>query len=240
MSRHDRTRTLPWLRQGTAFLLATVDRLADPDLTSPSGLPGWTRAHVLGHLARNAEALGRLAAWARNGVPTPMYRDGEQRAAEIEASAALPPTTLRRELVETAAHLDAALAGLDEDAWQAQVRSALGRAIPATEIPWLRVREVWLHAIDLATGADLTALPSGLVDVLLDDVTGTLGGRPGCPPVRLVPVDRGRTWRLGAGDTTIDVTGSAAGLLGWVTGRNPAADPPAVAGAEAVRLPPWL
>lgn len=236
MSRQDLTRTLPWLREGTALLFATVDRLPDPEFAAPSVLPGWSRAHVLGHVARNAEALGRLAAWARTGVPTPMYRDRAQRAADIEASAALPPATLRRELVETAARLDEALAGLDADAWRAEVRSALGRAMPAAEIPWLRIREVWLHAVDLAAGVQLTAVPPELVDVLLDDVTGTLGGRPDCPAVRLVPDDRDRTWRLGAGDPAVDATGSAARLLGWVTGRDPDSD--VLAGS--VRLPPWL
>jgi maleylpyruvate isomerase len=33
--------------------------------------------------------------------------------------------------------------------WEAGVRSALGRAIPAAELPWMRIREVWLDA-DLA------------------------------------------------------------------------------------------
>lgn len=238
MARHELASTLPWLRQGTEFLVATVDRLADRELAEPSALPGWTRARVLGHVARNAEALGRLAAWARTGVPTPMYRDREQRAADIEASALLPPATLRRELAETAARLDEALAGLDRDAWQAQVRSALGRAIPATEIPWLRIREVWLHAVDLAAGAELAALPPALVDVLLDDVTGALSDRPGCPSVRLVPVDRDRAWRLGAEAAAVDATGSAARLLGWATGRIPAGD--MLTDAGSVRLPPWL
>lgn len=215
-----------------------VDRLTDEQFADPSALPGWSRAHVVGHVARNAEALGRLATWARTGVPTPMYADREQRAAEIEASAAQSPGALRDELATTAAALDATLAGLDEHGWRAQVQSALGRAIPATEIPWLRVREVWLHAVDLAAGADIDDLPAGLVDVLLDDVTGTLNTRPGCPPLRLVPVGGELIRHLGpTGTSVIDVTAPAPLLLAWVAGRAEAA---AVGAPAALTLPRWL
>jgi maleylpyruvate isomerase len=71
-----------------------------------------------------------------------------------------------------------ALAALDAGTWQAEVRSALGRAIPAAEIPWMRVREVWLHAVDLAAGATVADLPPDVIDTLLDDVCGMLSTRP--------------------------------------------------------------
>ncbi|MFE8992766.1 maleylpyruvate isomerase family mycothiol-dependent enzyme [Streptomyces collinus] len=231
--RHDLAATLPWMRQGTAVLLAAAGRLTDDELRAPSTLPDWTRAHLLGHVARNAEALTRLATWARTGVPTPMYADREQRAREIESSSALPPTHLRQELKSTAAALDENLSALDEAAWQARVRSALGRGIPAAEIPWMRVREVWLHAVDLAAGTTFADLPADLVDTLLDDVTGTLSTRPGCPPVRLAPTDRETTWHLGpttAGALTV-VKAPAVEILAWVTGRATRPEPP---------LPPWL
>ena len=71
------------------------------------------------------------------------------RAAEIDSSSVLPPDVLREQLKSTAAELEAALAALDSATWQTEVKSALGRTIPAAEIPWMRVREVWLHAVDL-------------------------------------------------------------------------------------------
>ena len=61
--RHDVAATVPWMREGTARLLAVVDKLGDEDLREPSTLPGWSRTHVIGHLARNAEALVRLGTW---------------------------------------------------------------------------------------------------------------------------------------------------------------------------------
>lgn len=219
MSRRDVDQTLPWMGAGTEFLLRAVDALPDDALAAPSALPGWTRAHVVGHLARNAEALTRLATWARTGVETPMYADAEQRAKDIESSAHLPVATLRADLVGTAADLDEALAGLDAGSWAAQIRSALGRAIPATEVPWMRVREVWLHAVDLDCGASTADFPEGVVDTLLDDVTGALSAKDDCPAVLLAPTDREQTWTLG-GDGGPEVRGEAAELVSWLTGRS--------------------
>lgn len=224
-SRHDITATLPWMREGTEHLLRVADKLQE--LTAPSRLPGWTNAHVLGHVARNAEALTRLANWARTGVETSMYANSGQRAAEIEASARKPPATLRAELASTAGTLDEALDALTPQQWDAPVRSALGRAIPAAEIPWMRIREVWLHAVDLGAEVDL---PAGVVDLLLDDVTAALSRKDGCPAATLTPTDRGTTWQLGEGGPAIEAP--AAELAGWLTGRLRRDDRPA--------LPIWL
>jgi maleylpyruvate isomerase len=229
--RQDPAVTLPWMRAGQDAVERVVAELSDDALRAPSALPGWSAAHVVGHLARNAEALGRLVAWARTGIESPMYAHREQRAADIEASAKRPTEVLRAELTTTAEALDGALAGLDASAWRAGVRSALGRPLPAAEIPWMRVREVWLHAVDL--GAPVDALPGGVVDALLDEVTGTLSGREGCPAALLEPTDRDRTWRLGPDDPAAPaVRGAAAELVAWLTGRARRADAPA--------LPNWL
>jgi maleylpyruvate isomerase len=218
-ARHDIGLTRRWMRDGERFVAGTVHRIADADLCAPSLLPGWSRAHVVGHLARNAEALGRLAAWAHTGVETPMYRDRDQRAAEIEAASALPAEVLRRDLDRTAEDLERALDALNDQSWHAEVRSALGRTVPAAEIPWMRVREVWLHAVDLDAGACLADLPTEVIDALLDDVTASLSARDGCPAVLLEPTDRDRCWRLGPGEGKV-ARSTATELLGWLTGRD--------------------
>jgi maleylpyruvate isomerase len=206
---------------GTELLTRAVGALPDDALRAPSALPGWSRAHVVAHVARNAEALIRLATWARTGIETPMYPSREHRAAEIESSAQAPVDVLRAELTTTAADLDAALAALDTTTWQSEVRSALGRPIPAAEIPWMRVREVWLHAVDLDAGVSVAELAPGVVDSLLDDSTGTLSAADGCPAAVLAPTDRDRTWTLGpASDTPVQVRGEAAQVLGWLVRRS--------------------
>jgi maleylpyruvate isomerase len=220
VDRRDTAVTLPWMGAGTELLARAVNALPDDALRAPSALPGWTRAHVVAHVARNAEALTRLATWARTGIETPMYPSREHRAAEIESSAQAPADVLRSELATTAEALDGALAALDETTWQAQVRSALGRPIPAAEIPWMRVREVWLHAVDLDAGVSVTDIAPDVVDTLLDDATGTLSAAEGCPSAVLAPTDRDRTWTLGpASDEPLQLRGDAAQLLGWLVGR---------------------
>jgi maleylpyruvate isomerase len=230
--RNDTTRTLPWMRAGTEHVLAEVARLSDAELAAPSALPDWSRAHVVAHLARNAEALLRLVAWARTGVETPMYPSRDARAADIAASAAHPPQRLRAELAATAADLDAAFAALTPEQWQGQVRSALGRPLPAAQVPWMRIREVWLHAVDLGAGAAVADAPDGVVDLLLDEVTATLSAADGCPSATLVPTDRDRRWRLGDNGSAPVVAAPAATLVGWLTGRTALPGTP--------ELPPWL
>lgn len=237
--RRDVTATLPWMGAGTEFLVQLVDALPDDALRAPSALAGWSRAHVVGHVARNAEALARLAHWARTGVETPMYAGPQQRNADIEDSAAYPADRLRRELSATADALDVALAALDDRTWRAQVRSAQGRDIPATEIPWMRVREVWLHAVDLGSGAGVADLPPGVVDTLLDDVVTALSDKDGCPSATLAATDRDRTWTLGPGEATVQVHGPAASLLGWLTGRSGGGSLTAL-GGDLPTPPRWL
>jgi maleylpyruvate isomerase len=230
---------------GTELLTRAVGALPDDALRAPSALPGWSRAHVVAHVARNAEALTRLATWARTGVETPMYPSREARAAEIESSAQNPVDVLRAELVTTAEELDAALAALDETTWQAEVRSALGRPIPAAEIPWMRVREVWLHAVDLDAGVSVAEIAPDVVDTLLDDSTGTLSAAEGCPSAVLAPTDRDRSWTLGPpSDEPLRVRGEAARVLGWLVGRT-GPDALEAVGADGVRTavpapPRWL
>jgi maleylpyruvate isomerase len=245
VDRRDTALTLPWMGAGTELLARAVNALPDDALRAPSALPGWTRAHVVAHVARNAEALTRLATWARTGVETPMYPSREHRAAEIDSSAQAPAEVLRDELATTAEALDAALAALDETTWQAQVRSALGRPIPAAEIPWMRVREVWLHAVDLDAGVSVTDIAPDVVDTLLDDATGMLSAADGCPSAVLAPTDRDRTWSLGpASDEPLRLRGEAAQVLGWLVGRCGddvvEATAPDGSAADVPAAPRWL
>lgn len=238
MSRHELAKTLPWMRDGTTYLFATVDHLPNAELRGPSALPGWSRAHVIGHVARNAEALGRLAGWARTGVESPMYESGERRNADIEESAGYPPSILRLDLVDTADAMAREFALLDEQTWQEPVRNMQGRSIPAAELPWMRIREVWLHAVDLDSGALMADFPPDLLDVLLDDVTDALSARDGCPSATLLASDRDRAWQLGA-EAPVEVSGTAAELAGWLTGRA-TGDGLAAEGGRLPELPAWL
>jgi maleylpyruvate isomerase len=211
--------TLPWMGAGTEFFFRVVDALRDDVLRGPSGLPGWTRAHVVAHVARNAEGLTRLATWARTGVETPMYPSKQARDTDIEASAQFPVERIRAELISTADELDGVLASLTPAEWRAELHDAQGSAMPASRIVWMRVREMWLHAVDLDAGARMEDVPGAVVDALFDDVTLRMSGFDGCPAATLVPTDRDHTWPLGLGEG-VQVHGPAAALLGWLIGRS--------------------
>ncbi|MFI9324466.1 maleylpyruvate isomerase N-terminal domain-containing protein [Kitasatospora aureofaciens] len=64
------------MRAATGLLLRTAARLCDAGVRAPSLLPGWSRGHVLTHLARNADGGRRLPSWARTGVRTPLPGPG--------------------------------------------------------------------------------------------------------------------------------------------------------------------
>ncbi|MGH3341441.1 MAG: maleylpyruvate isomerase N-terminal domain-containing protein [Carbonactinosporaceae bacterium] len=67
-------------------LLHLAAALTDDGAGAPSALPGWSRAHVLTHLADNARGFARMTAYARAGQLVELY-DGRQRGrdASIEA-----------------------------------------------------------------------------------------------------------------------------------------------------------
>ena len=69
----------------TTRYLGALSDLTDEDMRAPSLLPGWTRGHVVTHLARNADAFCNLLHWAESGQEHYMYDSREQRNADIEA-----------------------------------------------------------------------------------------------------------------------------------------------------------
>jgi maleylpyruvate isomerase len=165
-----------WMDDGTRLFLGTLADLGDGDLDRATTLPGWTGRHIVAHVHYNARALGRLVQWAATGTENRMYASPEQRAREIEAGAALPAAELRDLVRRSADGLAAALDDLPEDAWQATVVTAQGRTVPATEIPWMRAREVCVHAVDLGAGITFGGLPADFTAALLADVVRKRAG----------------------------------------------------------------
>ncbi|GAA4551693.1 maleylpyruvate isomerase N-terminal domain-containing protein [Amycolatopsis samaneae] len=163
------TAYLTWMRAGTERLLGIVDGLEEPRFAEPSSLPGWTIGHLVAHVHYNACALGRLASWAATGVETPMYAGAEQREREISTGAALPPAELKELVRESAARLDSLLSALTDEQWTSHVVTAQGRTVSAEEIPWLRVREVVVHGVDLA-GDTWEQWPEELLEALVREI----------------------------------------------------------------------
>jgi len=231
--------TLAWAGDGAAHLHGLMTRMGDDAFAAPSALPGWSRAHVLSHIARNADGMINLLGWARTGVPRPAYASTEQRNADIEAGALRSPEAIREDVVESSARLTRVIREMPEDAWSARVRNVQDAEIPASDIPWIRARETWIHAVDLDVGAAFADFPAPMLAVLLTDVAAAMGSKPECPPLRLV-ADSG-TWVVGdRSAATVTVSGPASVLAAWLLGRSRGRDLRTGSGRALPKLPRWL
>ena len=124
------------LGDSTGRLVATAGGLDDAQAAAASRLPGWTRGHVLAHLARNADGFRNLLIWARTGTETPMYPSEEARDRDIEAGARRPAAELAADVRASAAAFATAAAELPAAAWDAPV-ARRGVTFPARAIlPW--------------------------------------------------------------------------------------------------------
>ncbi|PAZ10632.1 maleylpyruvate isomerase [Streptomyces sp. SA15] len=229
-------KVLEWVEDGQRRLQRAVDALPAHAVTEPSALPGWTRGHLLTHLARNADALVNLLTWARTGIRTPMYASPDQRATDIEAGAGRPLAEQQTDVRESAARFRKAAEALSAGAWSAMVVSGQGRDIPASEVPWLRAREVWIHLIDLDVGAGMDILPPDFAWALVRDVAGWMSARvePGIG-AELTAEGHG-TVVLGTPSPGRTVTGPPYALAAWLTGRGGTEE----LSGELPKLPRWI
>lgn len=138
--------------QATQRLFHTVSGLSDGDLRLPSLLPGWTRGHVLTHLARSADALRNLLSWARTGAQTPAYPSQQARDAAIDAGAGRGMAELVADMTESAAALRSEALALPRHAWDVPVRVLDYAEFPAAQVLTRRLVEVELHHTDLGAG----------------------------------------------------------------------------------------
>ena len=136
----------------TQRLLSTARVIAEPDLRQPSLLPGWTRAHILAHLARGADAMRTLLVGARSGRELPAYVSAEARNADIERGAAQRPKDLVADVAASAMALRTIARQLANEAWVRPVRVLDAAPFPAAQLLTRRLVEVELHHCDLAAG----------------------------------------------------------------------------------------
>jgi maleylpyruvate isomerase len=127
-------------------LNALLVNLDDAAVRAPSGLPGWSRGHVLTHIANFSEAMTRQVEEALAGRLIEMYDGGRPaRDAAIEAGSGRSADELRDHVATASTGLLAAWAKVDD--WS---RPVLHRDSDLAATVYTGWREYEVHTVDLA------------------------------------------------------------------------------------------
>jgi maleylpyruvate isomerase len=171
-------RNVEGTRQAHAALDKILDRLSEADVRGPSLLPGWTRGHVLTHIARNADSVVRRLEGARDDEVKDQYVGGEEgRATDIDAGADRDVASLVADVRRTSAAVEEICAALTDEAWHRMTRNLSGQLNTASHVMFARWREVEVHLVDLDVGYGWDRWPSDLVDAWLPEVLTKLPQR---------------------------------------------------------------
>ncbi|WP_049564776.1 maleylpyruvate isomerase family mycothiol-dependent enzyme [Streptomyces sp. SBT349] len=217
-----------------ARLLADAAAIDDAAAREATGLPGWTRGHVLTHLGDLARAFARQARRAPEGRRVEVYDGGRPgRDAAIERGAPRPAAALREALEDGLTQLERAWAELTEADWSLPC-AYRDSDLLATQLCWWR--EVHIHYADLGIGYR----PEDWSDPLGRHVIGHLLPRlPADRTTVLLAADTGRRWEHGTG-APVTVQGTQNALAAWLAGRRATRQPEArEPGTAPPELGPW-
>ena len=214
------------LEREAARLQETVEQFDDQAVAQPSGCIGWTRGHLVSHLARHAEALDGVLA-AADALPSPafvagevtsglrpVYRDDADRDEGIESHAHDPAPDLARALSAATSSLHRRPRDFPADRREARVERTPGAtSVPLGQLPFQRLREVVVHHVDLVSGYTFGDLEEGTGRLLLADTLQRIAtAAPALAPRVLRDDDPATNVEVGG----VDVTGSRAALLSWL------------------------
>ena len=232
------------VRASTAALVdgLEAEQWSDTDMTAPSLLPGWTRAHLLTHVARNADGIAATLAASLRGEQVVRYPNGHSgRDADIEAGAGRPAVAVLADVRESADRLDRVFGAVaDAHGWDAPAEDGK----PASSFVTMRWREVEVHRVDTAGGYLPSGWPPDFVEYLLPRLIEAASERTDRPLQVEVAAEGsvtsslpGSQWQVGDADTErVRVAGPDWAVLAWLTGR------PSVVGealSAAPELAPW-
>ena len=151
MDGDERQRDLDRVAEAHAALddhLTAMSGSSGADSALPSLLPGWTRGHLLTHIARNADSFVRVLEAARRGEAVTQYEGGGAgRNADIEAGASRDWDTLVADVRSSSARLDGVFA--EQDRWDLAMTNSQGESVPHADLPMRRWREVVVHHADV-------------------------------------------------------------------------------------------
>jgi maleylpyruvate isomerase len=230
------------LHKAADVVTSLAAKLTDADVRGPSALPGWTRGHVLAHVAGISNAMARQLEYAARGETVELYDggyDGRTKAIEMSAGHAL-----EQHRADLDSALDRALRAFDaQDAdasgaggWHAPISYRGGVVLDGGFALW---RELVIHASDLNAGRG----PETWSRPFCEHLFGFLAARVPADqklvlqPLGLPPVT------VGTGGRSTVISGMVTDIAAWLAGREPSLGSlRASAAADSVDLPellPW-
>lgn len=222
--------------------------MSNAQADEPSLLPGWTRAMLVTHLARNADSNARMIRARLRGEDQPQYPGGrEQRAADIEAGRGRSAAQVAEDLHGAAAELMEAFQAISPEQWDLVVPAGVGPR-PLRQRVRSRRLEVEVHHADLGLAYSVADWPMDFVEAELDRTVRTV------PRRRIASAPYGRwaigDWRIDIGDEVsvrrgVDgsdgaVGGDARYLFAWLIGRAGAEQLEITGDTRVADLPTWF
>lgn len=243
-------------------LMFTLKAFDDESALEPSLLPEWSRAHVLAHLARQAESQERMLRGLMRDEHIPQYSGGAAgRRKAINESARQGAQALVDDYRSCSEGLFSVWQAMPDDLWDHSVHTLRG-VVDAATTAWVRWHELEVHHVDLGLEFTQADWPAAYVTTALGRLMPSLTERAGgkVPAGRWVVevTDREGAWTIetagpdgptidGAVDAEADadarVRGPAHAILAWILGRSGSEHELAVEGRradEARRLPSWF
>ncbi|MGW3063206.1 maleylpyruvate isomerase family mycothiol-dependent enzyme [Streptomyces sp. NPDC001130] len=200
-------------------LVRAAARLSDGGLRAPSELPGWTRGHVLAHVAHSVDAYVWLLRLAHTGREPSPRADAATLSAAVGRDATLSADRLVARLRESLDRFAAQARTTPAPAWDRLVPALAGWRHPAWYLLLRCLRELETHHLDLGVGHRTDQWPDAYVSWALDDTLATLRAQD-FPLTSVEAVDLGRRWPMAARGPS--VAGAGHQVLGWLSGRTPA------------------
>ena len=216
--RPSRPRAPDWrpLADSASRFLGTAQALTDDDLLEASALPGWTRAHVLTHVAQAADSRTGLLRAARACRVGQQYPAEQARADAIEAGARRAAAVIQADVRHAVQECLGAIREHPRQLWDAPAMWLRPGCRPVRGVvPSLRL-ELEYHHVDLAAGYQPTDWRDDFVATELSRVSAMMDSRADAPSMTLVGP---ATLRVGT-TPPIDVTGPSAAMLAWLSGRS--------------------
>ncbi|MFV0450828.1 MAG: maleylpyruvate isomerase family mycothiol-dependent enzyme [Propioniciclava sp.] len=204
------------IADATQLLLGQTISITDDQWHQASVLPGWSRAHVASHIARNADALRVVVSATMAGDPTPMYPSSNAKYNAIERGAERDGLELQVDLDTSAGEL-ARLCERVPD-WLMPVK-LLGGAYPLAVITLIRLQEVTMHHLDLDCGFTWEGIDIVPARWLFGWITLLMRDDASLPAIDLESAS-GETASLGGVGERRTVTGPDAALWAWLIGRT--------------------